>query len=321
MGCGVDVRLRFQQTLSLLRIKAGDQLLLFRLFLHWFVTFGETNQSIWPSLVVAADPVAVDLFDPAAVSDTVAGHDAVMHFATSIPSQQDMPRRRAWDTNDRLRSETTGFLVDAAIEHGVGLFVQESITFPYADAGSAWIDETSPLGPVWDVLDSALVAEEHVARFRAAGGRGVTLRFSALYGPGRTSETLVQTIAARKMPVVGAGVNYVSRVHVADAGAAIAAAVDVAAGVYNITDDEPLTAAEELLTAAKAVGAKPPRRIPKLLARMVAGNATSILTVSHRVSNERFKGASGWSPTYASVREGWPAVVASRWRVDDSVTR
>jgi nucleoside-diphosphate-sugar epimerase len=74
------------------------------------------------------EPVAVDLFDGTAVKDAVAGSDAVLHLATSIPALKDVPKRHAWDTNNRLRTLTTRLLVDAALDHGVGTFVAESIT-------------------------------------------------------------------------------------------------------------------------------------------------------------------------------------------------
>jgi nucleoside-diphosphate-sugar epimerase len=77
--------------------------------------------------------------------------------------------------------------------------------------------------------------------------------------------------------------------------------MDAPAGVYNVSDDYPVTARQDIETLAAAVGAKPPRQVPWWLARAVAGPSAGLLSVSQRVSNERFKIATGWSPRYPSV--------------------
>jgi nucleoside-diphosphate-sugar epimerase len=64
-----------------------------------------------------------------AAGAAVDGNDVIFHFATAIPPWAKMTDRRSWATNDRLRSEATSNLVDAALRHDVAGFVQESITF------------------------------------------------------------------------------------------------------------------------------------------------------------------------------------------------
>ena len=59
-------------------------------------------------------PVLVDLFDAAAVAAAVVGHEAVVNLATSIPPVTKSSRGSAWVTNERLRSEASNHLVDAA---------------------------------------------------------------------------------------------------------------------------------------------------------------------------------------------------------------
>ena len=49
---------------------------------------------------------------------------------------------------------------------------------------------------------------------------------------------------------------------------------------------------------------------PAALAKM-GSKAVAMLARSERVSNRRFKEATGWEPTYPTVRQGWPAVVAA----------
>lgn len=255
---------------------------------------------------VGARPVEVELFDREAVSRVVEGSEAVVHFATAIPAMARMANREAWELNDRLRSEATANLVDAALEHGVGRFVQESIVFVYADGKEEWLDEQSPVEPVWDALDSALTAESTVDRFNQAGRAGVSLRLGRLYGPGRASAGLVEAVASGKgAPSAGKGDNYVSSLHVEDAARAVEAALTTAPGVYNVVDDEPVRSKELIGSLSRTLGVKPPRRVPAGLARLVAGPAANLLTVSHRVSNRSFTEATGWKPEYPTITEGW----------------
>ena len=166
-----------------------------------------------------ATPVTVDLFDPAAVSAAVAGHQAVVNLATAVPPLLSASRA-AWATHDRLRREACGHLVDAALAGGAERFVQESIVFTYPDGGDSWLDAASIEPDPSALTAAALVAEAHVARFTAAGRTGVALRFGLFYGPGTAhSEALLR--AARWGVVVTAGTAdaYTSSIHVDDAAA------------------------------------------------------------------------------------------------------
>lgn len=257
---------------------------------------------------LGARPTEVDLFDANRVHQAISGIDTVIHYATAIPPQSAMTKRESWAMNDRLRSEATGLLVDAALEQGVERFVQESITLVYADGADAWLDETATIEPAWDVLDSALTAEAHVDRFRAGGGTGITLRLSRLYGPGGASDEYVSGVRAGKIPIVGKGRNYVSSIHVDDAATALSEALGAPDGVYNISDDTPVTSEVYTESLADLIGAPRPRRLPRVVGRIALGKAVSLLTTSHRVSNRRFREATGWEPAYPSAPDGWRQV-------------
>ncbi len=258
---------------------------------------------------MGADPVEVDLFDHGAVDAATGDVDAIVHLATAIPPQARMVRRRAWDMNDRLRTEATENLVAAAIRNGVSRFVQESVTFLYADGGERWLDEDSDVAPVWSVLDSAVAAEAHGHRYARSGGDGVVLRLGRLYGPGRVSDEYLEAVRKQKMPLIGDGTNHVSSLHVDDAATAVAHALNVAPGTYNVTDDAPMRSGAVLGALADLLGAPTPRRIPAPIARLAVGRATGLLTVSQRVSNARFKREAGWAPTHPSSIDGWSHVV------------
>jgi nucleoside-diphosphate-sugar epimerase len=155
---------------------------------------------------------------PGGSGEAVAGCDAVFHFATAMPAHDQMTEREAWRPTTACGTKATANLVDAAIEQGVSTFLQESVAFAYADGGAGWLDEDAPLDPPFGAIDSALVAESHVARFTAQGGRGIVLRLGRLYGPGRVSAPYLEAVAARKLPLIGRGDNYVSHLHITTPG-------------------------------------------------------------------------------------------------------
>jgi nucleoside-diphosphate-sugar epimerase len=264
-----------------------------------------------PLRSLGAEPVAIDLFDPDAVKAAVARSEAVLNFATKIPPIMRMRRPGAWKENDRLRTEGSRILVDAAMANGAAVYMQESITFIYADGGDQWLMEESPLAINWVSLRSMMNGERETERFSAGGGRGISLRFSGFYAAyAQSTVDTVRMARRRLLPVAGDGSNFFSSIHVDDTATAAVAALDVPAGVYNVTDDEPLRMRDYARAITDAFGFKLPRRVPKWLFRLVGGGPAKYILSSQRVSNERFKKATGWAPNYPSAREGWRQVAA-----------
>lgn len=253
-----------------------------------------------------ASPVTVSIFDRAALTEALKGHDAVVNVATAIPPTSKFMRAKAWADNDRVRKQGSAAIVDAALAAGVGRVVQESVSMVYPDRAETWIDE----GCVPDDFPMAranLAAEASAGRFSATGGVGVVLRFGWFYGPGATHSEEFFAMARRRIAIMmGAPNGYVSSVHVADGGAAVVAALAVPAGTYNVVDDEPLTKRSYADALSAAAGKAAWLRVPGRAALLLGHRSTS-LTRSLRVSNARFREASGWAPVYPSAREGWIA--------------
>jgi nucleoside-diphosphate-sugar epimerase len=173
--------------------------------------------------VVAPAHEELDLFDPAAVGRAVAGADAVVHLATRIPPLDRFETPGAWDENDRLRTEASRLLVDAALASGAELYLQAAITFVYPPSGP--VDETTPPARrARPHLRSSLDAERETARFAESGGRGVVLRFGLLYGPGTWNEA-------------GPSPGSDAPLHVDDAGTALELALGAPSGIYNVVAD------------------------------------------------------------------------------------
>jgi nucleoside-diphosphate-sugar epimerase len=275
---------------------------------------GEEKARLLRSL--GAEPVSVDLFDAGAVKEAVAGSEAVIHIATKIPPIMKMRSRKAWDENDRLRREATRNLVDAAIAAGAQTFIAESVTFVYAGGGERWLDETSPLKLAWSALDSTLDLEREAQRFGESGGKSIVLRFGLFYAPYAASTIDSAKMMKRRMfGVIGRGDNYFSSIHVDDAAAAIVAALDAPAGTYNVVEDEPVKQLEYAQAFAEALQLPKPRRFPRWLGKLVLGGPANYILNSTRVTNKKFKEATGWAPRYRSVREGFQQVAEAMVQV------
>jgi len=163
----------------------------------------------------------LDLFDPGAVTAACGHAEAVLHLATRIRPLSDLGKPEAWRENDRLRADAARILVDAALATEVDVYVQPTVTFVYPEDRP--VSEDTPIGEVSPILRSALVAEQHTARFAEAGRRGVVLRFGLLDGPGTGHEQPVTSLGAT--------------LHVEDAARALLAALTVPSGIYNVCRD------------------------------------------------------------------------------------
>ena len=205
---------------------------------------------------LGGEPVHADLFDPASLKAALADSEAVLHLASRIPPSNKMGKAAAWADNDRLRTEGTRNLVDAALAGQVHTFIYPSVVLVYPDSGQAWIDaQTSQPRPIAFVC-STVEAEAQVRRFPEADRRGITLRMGNFYGPqsGHTQDTLAY---ARKglAAVLGPSEAYQSSVWIDDAARAVVAALDRApSGTYDVVDDEPLSRSELVPLIAHAAG-------------------------------------------------------------------
>ena len=260
--------------------------------------------------VLGAQPVALDLFDQAAVHAAVAGHEVVCNLATAIPVGDRANDPSAWEANDLIRRVGSRNLVDAALAAGASRYLQESIVFVYADGGERLLDESAEIAAA-GVAGAAPLAEAQAARFAEHGGAGIALRFGQFYGfdSGHTVQAIDAALAG--LPVeLGAESAYRSPITTDDAASAVIAALNAPSGVYNVVDDLPLPRGEYVDALTGALG------VPALTRRSATVELPapfSVLSRSLRVSNQRFREATGWQPTFPSAWEGWAAVIGD-WR-------
>jgi len=251
-----------------------------------------------------ASPIAVDLFDAAAVAAAVRGSDAVINLATAIPPTGRMLRRSAWKMTGRLRTDASRNLVDAALATGGERYVQEALGFVYPDRGSAWIDEDTALAPP-PYTRAVLQAEAQARRFDAGDGTGIALRFGLFYSADSEQTRQVLSMARRGwLALPGPGSAYRPWVHVDDAATAVVAALKAPGGVYNVVEDHPLTNDEHAGVLGELIG----RRLHRPPSWLAFG-PLRLQTRSLRVSNRRLRDTTGWRPSYASLREGWSEIL------------
>ena len=256
-----------------------------------------------------AEPVTVDLFDPASVRAAVDGCQGVVHMATHIPPLTKAWKSDAWATNDRLRREGTQIIADACRDAGVEVLVKETVSFFYADGGARWIDEDAPIER--DAFGAAtLDAEATTLAFTGDGRRGVVLRFGLFYShDARAIEEYLKVAKTGFGPMIGAADGYRASIHVDDAASAVVAALDAPAGVYHVAD-EPMTNAEWNAAFAAAFGFKKLRATPRP-AMKLGGKKVGVLGASRRIDSSRFREATGWEPVYPDARLGLQAVAAA----------
>jgi nucleoside-diphosphate-sugar epimerase len=267
---------------------------------------------------LGARPAVADALDPDAVARAVAEAEpeVIVHQLTALGSIDLRHVERSFAETNRLRTEGTDHLLAAGRAVGVRRFVAQSYAgWPFARTGGPVKDESDPLDPtppadLRTTLDAIRYLEEAVTG--AAWTEGVVLRYGGFYGPGtsisiRPEGEHVELIRKRKFPMVGNGAGVWSFIHIEDAAAATVAAVEHGErGIYNVVDDEPAPVSEWLPAAAGAVGAKPPRRVPRWIGRLAAGEAATVMmTESRGASNEKAKRELGWSPRYPSWRQGF----------------
>jgi nucleoside-diphosphate-sugar epimerase len=271
---------------------------------------------------LGATPIVADALDPDQVAAAVAAAEpeAIVHELTALAGSLDLRHfDRDFALTNRLRTEATDYLLSAGRAVGVRRFLVQSYAgWPYARSGGPVKTEEDPLDPAPVAsMAGTLAAIRHLedAVTGAEWTEGVVLRYGGFYGPGTSlapDGEHTEAIRKRKFPVVGDGAGVWSFVHIADAAAATAAALTHGRpGIYNVVDDEPATVSEWLPVVAAGLGAKPPRRVPRWLGRLLAGEAAAVMMTEVRgASNAKAKRELGWQPAHPSWRQGLAGAAA-----------
>src|ERR1700759_1221566 len=294
---------------------ALGKVLVSRLVAQGHEVVGLTRSASKQDLVrsLGARPVVADALDPDAVAQAVASAEpeVIVHELTALSGKMSIRDARhperfngAIMTN-RLRTEATDHLLAAGRAAGARRFVAESFgAFRWARTGGPVQTEADPLDPdpptsLRVVVEGLLYLERAVTTIE--WGEGLALRYGVFYGPGTSvslapDAVMAAPIRKRQFPIVGDGGGVWSHIHIDDAAAATAVAVEHGpGGIYYVVADDPAPVREWLPVLASALDAKPPRRIPRWLGRLAAGEAATIMMTEARGgSNVKAKRELGW---------------------------
>lgn len=266
---------------------------------------------------LGAEPVVADALDRAALIEAVtrAEPEVVIHELTALTHAKDYKHfDNEFAMTNRLRTEGTDNLLAAAQAAGARRFIIQSYgNWNYARGGSMAKSEDDPLDPTPPAnqtksMEAIRYLEQAV--LGADGIEGVALRYASLYGPGTglaADGDIAASVRKRMLPIIGNGAGIWSFIHVDDAASATVAAIQPGVrGIYNVADDEPAPVSVWLPDYARALGAKSPFHIPVWLGRLIVGDVgVSMMTQIRGASNAKAKRELGWTPAYASWRDGF----------------
>ena len=272
---------------------------------------------------MGAEAVVMDGLDAGSVQRAVLGAraDVVVHQMTALAGFTDFRNfDEGFAVTNRLRTEGTDHLLAASRAARVECFVAQSYAgHPFARVGG-WIKteddplDTDPPAELRRTIEAIRYLEDRV--LETEGIEGIVLRYGGFYGPGTSAAAdgpMIEEVRRRRFPIIGAGTGVWSFVHVEDAAEATVAAIERGRqGIYNIVDDDPQRVSEWLPALAEMLGARPPRRIPAWMGRILAGPHVVVLMNEIRgASNEKAKRELGWRPAHPSWREGFRRELAA----------
>lgn len=224
--------------------------------------------------------------------------DGVTHVLVSIPPGP--------DGDDGVLSHHGDTLAGLDSLRWAGLL---STTGVYGDTDGEWVDEDAPLNPMNERTERRVAAERRWLDWGEATGKAVQVfRLPGIYGPGRSVFERLRSGSARRIAKPGQVFN---RVHVDDIGTGLLLAMDHpdAGLVFNLTDDEPASAATVLAHGAELAQLPVPPLVPFEEADL-SPMARQFYAENKRVSNARARRELGFRPRYPTYREGLAAILA-----------
>jgi nucleoside-diphosphate-sugar epimerase len=255
--------------------------LIARLLAHGHQVTGMTSSGRGLAILeeLKAQGVVANALDAQAVRAAMesARPDTVIEELTSLPKRYTADEMRAAAERDRqVRIEGGGNVYNAARAVGARRYILQSTGFFYAP-GPGLAAEEDPLAANASPSIAGSVRTYMQLEERVLGGKdlqGVALRYGFFYGPGTwftDGGDIADQVREQKYPIAGSGQGVWSWIHVDDAAAATASALDCAPGVYNIVDDDPSPLSVWLPAFAAAMGAPAPPRITEQEALRTAG--------------------------------------------------
>jgi 2-alkyl-3-oxoalkanoate reductase len=267
-----------------------------------------------------AEATVVDGLDRNAIDEAVrrAEPEVIVNQMTSLASMGSNMRKfdRYFDKTNQLRTAGTANLLAAARVVGARRFVTQSYgSWNNLREGTSAKTEADPLDPnpvKGSVQTARAIVEQEAMMAEANDIETVVLRYGNFYGPGTSISTdnggfTLEAIRRRRFPIVGRGTGVWSFTHIDDvAGSTVIAVTATQQGVFNVVDDEPAPVAVWMPYLCRAIGAKPPLRLPRWMGWLAGGPLLVSMMESIRgADNAKAKHDLGWVPRWATWRDGF----------------
>lgn len=256
-----------------------------------------------------AVPLVLDVLDAAATRSAVAQvrPDAIIYQATALAGMRfGRSLDKTFAPTNQLRTGGTDNVIAAGRSAGVRKLVAQSFApYRYVSSGPVASEDDAVLTKPPASAAQTFAAMAHLDQAVIAAG-GIALRYGGFYGD---PDQMTKAVARRQYPLVGDGRGMMSFIHLHDAAAAAVLALQAdGPAVYNVTDDEPAPMNEWLPVLAAALGARPPRRVPEWVGRLIMGSALDMLTQARGAANTKAKKELGWTPRYPTWRDGFRTI-------------
>ncbi len=222
-------------------------------------------------------------------ADVAAALTPATHLLVSIPPGE----------SDPVLAHFAGAIRAAPHLQWIGILSTVGV---YGDYAGAWVSERTTPHPRSARARQRLAAEK--AWETLAADRGVPLaifRLAGIYGPGRNA--LVNLAEGKAHRIVKPGQVF-NRIHVDDIVQTLEVAIARnAAGLFNVTDDEPAPPQDVVAYAAQLMSIDPPPEIAFAEADL-SPMARSFYGDNKRVANALIKRELGIALRFPSYREG-----------------
>ncbi|WP_395296178.1 dTDP-glucose 4,6-dehydratase [Kitasatospora hibisci] len=187
-----------------------------------------------------------DICDTALLEEVFPGHDAVVHFAAESHVDRSVAGAEAFVRTNVLGTQA---LLEAALRHGVGVFVLVSTDEVYGSIEQGSWTEEEPLLPNSPYAASKASADLIARAYARTHGLDVRItRCANNYGPGQHPEKLIPLFTTRLLdglpvPLYGDGANVREWLHVDDHCRAVRLVLDRGrpGGIYNVGGGTHLT--------------------------------------------------------------------------------
>jgi len=254
---------------------------------------------------LGAIPVIADALNEASIARGVkeAKPEIVIEMLTSLPKEYTPQAMQAASKhNTKIRVEGGANLQNAAEAVGVKRYIIQSSAFWYAPALDLASEDSSFAFDASPGISAGTKEYTQIENrvLQSKNIEGVALRFGFFYGPGTwyaSDGNMADQVRNKTYPIVGGGDGIWNFVHVNDAAAGIALALNCLPGVYNITNDTPVKVSLWLPAYARWLGAPPPltRTIEEEL-QLNGPDSVYYATQLRGASNKKAKKQLGFSP-------------------------